>query len=100
MRDVVTTGGNALPRDDEPDVTRFKSPVAKRVQAHRARLAWAAVPDRSGSDRTVSHLISTGYLSLERSEEAAAVAHNARGASAAGRCWRRGYHRKLPMPRM
>ena len=49
MRDAVTTGGNALPRDDEPDVT-----------------------GHGVNDRTVRHLISAGYLSLERSEEAAA----------------------------
>ena len=50
MRDAVTTGGNALPRDDEPDVTRFKSAAAKRVQAHRARGSlWGAVPDGSKS---------------------------------------------------
>ena len=42
MRDAVTTGGNALPRDDEPDVTRFKSAAAKRVQAHRARARCGA----------------------------------------------------------
>jgi hypothetical protein len=30
-------GGNALPKDDEPDVTRFRSAAAKRVQPHRAR---------------------------------------------------------------
>ena len=37
MRDAVTIGGNALPKDDPPDVTRFRSAAAKRVQAHRAR---------------------------------------------------------------
>ena len=37
MRDAVTNGGNALPKNDEPDVTRFRSAAAKRVQAHRAR---------------------------------------------------------------
>jgi hypothetical protein len=37
MRDAVTNGGNALPRDDKPDVTRFRSAAARRVQAHRAR---------------------------------------------------------------
>jgi len=29
--------GNALPKDDPPDVTRFRSAAAKRLQAHRAR---------------------------------------------------------------
>jgi len=29
--------GNALPKDEPPDVTRFRSAAAKRVQAHRAR---------------------------------------------------------------
>jgi hypothetical protein len=33
----ATTGGNALPEDDPPDVTRFKAAAAKRVQAHRWR---------------------------------------------------------------
>jgi hypothetical protein len=37
MRDAVLTGGNALPKDDPPDVTRFKSAGAKRLHAHRAR---------------------------------------------------------------
>ena len=49
--------------------------AAKRVQAHRARVRmglrcltiWV-------SDREVRRLISTGYLSLESSEAAAAVA--------------------------
>jgi len=75
MRDAVTSGGNALPKDDPPDVTRFRSAAAKRLQAHRARarmgLRCLTVPV---SDCTVRHLISTGYLSLERREVAAAVA--------------------------
>ena len=37
MRDATTSGGNALPKDDSLDVTRFRSAAAKRVQAHRAR---------------------------------------------------------------
>jgi hypothetical protein len=36
IRDGVAIGETALPRDDPPDVTRFKSAAAKRVQAHRA----------------------------------------------------------------
>ena len=68
-------GGNALPTDDEPDVTRFKSAAAKRVQAHRARarLGVRCLTVRV-NDRTVRHLISTGYLSLESREAAASVA--------------------------
>ena len=75
MRDAVTTGGNALPKDDPPDVTRFKSAAAKRVQAHRARarMGLRCLTVRV-SDRKVRHLISNGYLSLESSETAAAVA--------------------------
>jgi len=67
--------GNALPKDDSEDVTRFRSAAAKRVQAHRARarMGLRCLTVRV-SDRTVRHLISTGYLFLERSEEAAAVA--------------------------
>jgi hypothetical protein len=75
MRDVVLTGGNALPEDDPPDVTRFKAAAAKRVQAHRRRKSmglrcltvWV-------NDRIVRHLISTGYLSLGSSGMAAYVA--------------------------
>jgi len=75
MRDAVATGGNALPKDDPPDVTRFKSAVAKRVQAHcaRARLGLRCLTVRV-SDREVRRLISNGYLALERSEVTAAVA--------------------------
>ena len=30
MRDAVLTGGNALPKDGPPDVTRFKAAVSGR----------------------------------------------------------------------
>jgi len=75
MKDAVATGGNALPKDDETDVTRFRSAAAKRVQAHRARarMGLRCLTVRV-SDHTVRHLISTGYLSLESRETAAAVA--------------------------
>jgi hypothetical protein len=75
MRDAGATGGNALPEDDPPDVTRFKAAAAKRVQAHRARarLGLRCLTVRV-SDRTVRHLISTGYLALESSKAAAYVA--------------------------
>jgi hypothetical protein len=67
--------GNALPKDDPPDVTRFKAAAAKRVQAHRWRkrlgFRWLTV---RLSDREVRHLISTGYLSLKSSEKAASIA--------------------------
>ena len=71
----ATTDGNALPNRDPPDVTRIKAAAAKRVQAHRARarMGLRCLTVRV-SDRTVRHLISTGYLSLERSEVAGAVA--------------------------
>ena len=71
----ATTGGNALPNRDPPDVTRFRSAAAKRVQAHRARarMGLRCLTVRV-SDRTVRHLISTGYLSLESSGAAAGVA--------------------------
>ena len=61
IRDAVTTGGNPLPRDDEPNVTRFKSAAAKRVQAHRARarMGLRCLTVRV-SDRTVRHLIGGG----------------------------------------
>jgi len=60
---------------DPPDVTRFKAAAAKRVQAHRARarMGLRCLTVRV-NDRTVRHLISTGYLSLESREAAAAVA--------------------------
>jgi hypothetical protein len=75
MRDALTSGGNALPKDDPPDVTRFKAAAAKRLQAHRARarMGLRCLTVRV-SDRTVRHLISTGYLSLESRETAAYVA--------------------------
>jgi hypothetical protein len=71
----ATTGGNALPEDDPPDVTRIKAATAKRVQAHRARarMGLRCLTVRV-SDRIVRHLISTGYLSLESREAAAAIA--------------------------
>jgi hypothetical protein len=70
-----TTDGNPLPNRDPPDVTRFKAAAAKRVQGHRwrRRLGLRCLTVRV-SDRTVRHLISTGYLSLESREGAAAVA--------------------------
>jgi hypothetical protein len=75
MRDTVLIGGNALPEDDPPNVTRCKSAAAKRVQAHRwrKRLGFRCLTVRV-SDREVRHLISTGYLSLESSKAKAAVA--------------------------
>jgi hypothetical protein len=75
MRDAVAIGGNALPKDDRSDVTRFKSAAAKRVQAHRARarLGFRCLTVRVG-DREVRHLISRGYLSLENSGATPAVA--------------------------
>jgi hypothetical protein len=71
----ATTDGNALPNRNPPDVTRFKAAAAKRVQAHRARarMGLRCLTVRV-SDRIVRHLISTGYLSLESREAAAAVA--------------------------
>ena len=64
-----------MPKDDPPNVTRRKSAAAKRVQAHRARaqLGFRCLTVRV-SDRTVRHLISTGYLSLESSGATPAVA--------------------------
>ena len=66
---------NALPDRDPPDVTPIKAAAAKRVQAHRARarVGLRCLTVRV-SDRQVRHLISNGYLSLESSEAAAAVA--------------------------
>ena len=71
----ATTDGNALPNRDPPDVTRFRSAAAKRVQAHRARarLGVRCLTVRV-SDSDVRRLISTGYLSLERCEVTAAIA--------------------------
>jgi hypothetical protein len=75
MRDAGATGGNALPKDDLLDVTRFKAAAAKRVQAHRwrRRLGLRCMTVRA-SDREVRHLISRGYLSLESCDVTAAVA--------------------------
>jgi hypothetical protein len=71
----ATTDGNAMPNRDPPDETRFKAAAAKRVQAHRARarMGLRCLTVRV-SDRTVRHLISTGYLSLESIEATPAVA--------------------------
>jgi hypothetical protein len=71
----ATTIGNALPNRDPPDVTRFKAAAAKRVQARRwrTRMGLRCLSVRV-SDRTVRHLISTGYLALESREAAAHVA--------------------------
>jgi hypothetical protein len=69
----ATTDGNALPNRDPPDVTRFKAAAAKRAHRARARMGLRCLTVRV-SDRIVRHLISTGYLTLERREEAAAVA--------------------------
>ena len=67
--------GNALAKDNPPDVARSKSAAAKRLQAHRwrRRLGLRCLTVRV-SDREVSHLISRGYLSLENREVKAAVA--------------------------
>ena len=75
MRDAIAIGGDALPKRNPPDVTRFRSATAKRVQAHRARarMGLRCLTVRV-SDRVVRHLISTGYLSLESSEVAAKIA--------------------------
>jgi hypothetical protein len=75
MRDAGATGGNALPKDDPPDVTRFKAAAAKRLQEHRRRkrLGLRCLTVRV-SDCIVRHLISTGYLSLESREVKATVA--------------------------
>jgi len=71
---AVTIGENALPKDDSEDVTRFRSAAAKRVQAHHARprMGLRCLTVRV-SDSDVRRLISNGYLSLERREEAAAA---------------------------
>ena len=75
MRDAAATSGNALPKDDPPDVTHFKAAAAKRVQAHRRRkrMGLRCLTVRV-NDRTVRHLIGTGYLSLESRETPAYVA--------------------------
>ena len=41
MCDAVALGGNALPKDDPSDITRFKVAAAKRLQAHRRRRRMA-----------------------------------------------------------
>jgi hypothetical protein len=71
----ATTDGIALPNRDPPDVTRIKPTAAKRVQAHRwrRRLGLRCLTVRV-NDRTVRHLIATGYLSLESRDVAASVA--------------------------
>ena len=73
----ATTDAIALPNRDPSDVTRIKAATAKRVQAHRARarMGLRCLTVRV-SDRVVQHLISTGYLSLESRDDAAAVAIN------------------------
>jgi hypothetical protein len=64
-----------VPKDGPPDETHFKVAAAKRLQAHRRRkrMGLRCLTVRV-SDRTVRHLISTGYLALESREAAAAVA--------------------------
>ena len=68
MRDAVATGGNALPKDDPANVTRFKA-AAKRLQEHRRRkrMGLRCLTVRV-NESIVRHLISTGYLSLESSK--------------------------------
>jgi hypothetical protein len=75
MRDAGATGGNALPKDDQPDVTRVKAAAAKRLQTHRwrKRMGLRCLTVRV-NESIVRHLISTGYLSLERSGATPAVA--------------------------
>ena len=75
LRDAAAIGANASPKNDSPDVTRFRSAAAKRAQAHRprARMGLRCLSVRV-SDRQVRHLINSGYLSLESRETAAAVA--------------------------
>jgi hypothetical protein len=67
----ATTDCNALPNRETPDVTSFKTAAAKRVQAHRwrRRLGLRCLTVRV-SDRTLRHLIRTGYLSMENRESA------------------------------
>jgi hypothetical protein len=63
------------PNRNPADVTRFKAAAAKRVQAHRwrRRLGLRCLTVRV-NDRTVRHMISTGYLALESSKSAPMVA--------------------------
>jgi hypothetical protein len=74
-RDAGATGGNALPEGNPANVTRFRSAAAKRLHAHRwrKRMGLRCLTVRV-NDRTVRHLISTGYLSLESSGAKPAVA--------------------------
>jgi hypothetical protein len=62
-------------REPPPDVLRFRSAAAKRLQAHRRRkrigLRCLTV---QVNKNLVRHLIGTGYLTLESSESAAYVA--------------------------
>ena len=62
-------------KDDPASVTRFKSAAAKRLKAHRRpkRMGLRCLTVRV-SDRTVHHLISTGYLALESGKVKTAVA--------------------------
>jgi hypothetical protein len=64
-----------LPKDDPPDVTRFKAAAAERLQAHwrRKRMGLRCLTVRV-NESIVRHLISTGYLSLENSGATPAVA--------------------------
>jgi hypothetical protein len=75
MKGAIAIGGNALPKDDPANVTRYRLASAKRVQAHRRRkrLGLRCLTVRV-SDPTVRHLISTGYLSLESKGSATHVA--------------------------
>jgi hypothetical protein len=75
MRDAVLPGGNALPKDDPANVTPIKSAAAKRLEAHRQRkrMGLRCLMVRV-NESIVRHLISTGYLSLERSGATPAVA--------------------------
>ena len=70
-----TSNEGSLPDRDPPDVTRFRSATAQRVRAHRVRtrMGLRCLTVRV-SDRIVRHLTSSGYLSLESRDVAAAVA--------------------------
>jgi len=59
-----------LPKREPPDVTRFRSAAAKRLQAHRAR-ARMGLRCLTVRDRQVRRLISNGYLALEHNGRAA-----------------------------
>jgi hypothetical protein len=75
MRDAVTTGGNALPKDDAANRTRIKSAAARRLQAHRRRkrMGLRCLTVRVSKDQ-IRHLISAGYLSLKNSGTPAVAA--------------------------